>query len=191
MGVFAISLVIAGCGGGSGGSVTDASPGTEPSAQFLKATGPNELVEFGTEASPAEREEANAVLEENLKARAAADFTEQCATLSAQTIKEVNYTAHVSATRKSEKGCGGKLRELATPLSKSREARKDRLDGPIPAMRIKGKQAYALFHGTDGKNWVMPMEKEDGEWRVAALQEKALPPKSASKSPTKSKKSSE
>jgi hypothetical protein len=187
MAVIAVGLVMAGCGGGSGGSVGDASSGIEPSVQFLKATGPNELVEFGAEASRAEREEANAVLEENFKARAAADFTAQCVTLSAQTIKEVDYTAHVSSTRKSEKGCGGKLRELATPLSKSKEAREDRLDGPIPAMRIKGKRAYALFHGTDGKNWVMPMKKEGGEWRVAALQEEALPAKSAPKSPTKSK----
>jgi hypothetical protein len=188
--VFVVGLVLAGCGGGgSSGPGTDVSSGTEPSAQFLKATGNKELVEFGVEASPPEREAANAVLKRNLEARAAADFATQCATLSAKAIEGVTLTAHASPAGKSPKGCAGKLRELATPLANSKEARENRLNGPLPAFRIKGKRGFALFHGTDEKNWVMPREKE-GEWRVGALQEEELPPKAASKSPAGSKKTS-
>ncbi len=152
-------------------------------------TGPNELVEFGAEATPSTREAANAVIEKSFTARAAANFAAQCATLSKKAVEQINATAHVSPSGKAPKGCAGKLKELATPLGKSKEAREDRLAEPIPAMRVKGKKAFALFHGTEGKDWVIPLEQEDGEWRVAALQEEELQPKSASKSSAASKKS--
>jgi hypothetical protein len=185
-----IAALLGGCGGGgSSDSTASSSSGTEASAQFLKVTGPNELVEFGTEASGSEREAATALLEKSFKARAAANFAAQCATLSKVAVEQVKATAHVDPNGNAPKGCAGKLEELASPLGKSKEAREDRLGEPIPAMRVKGKKAFALFHGTEGKAWVIPLEQEDGEWRVAALQEEELQPESASKSSGTSKKS--
>lgn len=177
-----VGVLLAGCGGGaSTGSTADPSSGAEASAQFLKATGPNELVEFGSEASQAEREAANSVLQKSFAARADANFAVQCATLSKEVAEKVQATAHVASNgKKAPKGCLGRLKEMATPLANSKEAREDRLSGPIPAMRVEGKKAFALFHGTDGKNWVMPLEKEGGKWRVAALEEQELPNKSSS-----------
>ncbi len=181
--ILLLGLLVASCGGGGGAteSKTDAASGSEASAQFLKVTGPNELLEFGSEATQAEREAANTVLQKSFKARAAANFAVQCAILTKEVVEKIKATAHVSVSGKAPKGCVGRLKEMATPLTRSEEAREDRLDETIPAMRIKGKKAFAVFHGTDGKNWVIPMEKESGSWRVAALEEEELPTKPSSK----------
>jgi hypothetical protein len=190
----ALGLLISGCGGGggTGNSTSDASAKVDASAVFLKADGPNKLIEFGTEATQAELEAANAVLEKNFDARAAADFAEQCASLSAKAIESVTLIAHVGAAGKVPKGCAGKLKEVATPLAKSKEAREDRLGEPIPVLRVKGNEGFALFHGTDGKDWVIPLEKEGGKWKVGSIREEELKPEAPAKAPkAKGKKTTE
>jgi hypothetical protein len=167
-----VVVLVAGCGGSdSTSSSVKATP--EPSSEFLGPTGKNRLVEFGAEASAPEREVAGAVLDQSFQARAAADFAAQCTTLSAKEIaKVVGSEKGASAAQ-----CVEKLEELAKPLASSEAARKDRLGGSIAAMRVKGNRGYALFHGTDGKDWVMPLEKEGPVWKVAAIEEEELPSK--------------
>jgi hypothetical protein len=171
--IVAAALLFAGCGGGSSstssssasGSTTTTSDnggGAEPSKQFLKPKGKNEIAEFGSEASAEEREAASEVVEESLKAREDADFATQCETLSLKGVKEVPGT-------KSRAECPKTLKSFAEPLAESKEARKDTLSGPIDAMRVKGEKGYALYHGTDKKNYAVPLEKEDGAWLVASV----------------------
>jgi hypothetical protein len=121
---------------------------------------------FGKEASEAEREIVYAILKENFKARAAAEFAKQCKTLSARAIK---HAEEEIAFLGPPEGCAGALKTEAEPLSRSAEARANNLSGPIAALRVKGRSAFALYFAKDGKPNAMPLRKEDGKWKVDAL----------------------
>jgi hypothetical protein len=157
-----VAPIVSGCGSGSSSTSASESQVEEPSAEFLKQIGNNKLVKFGEEASEDEREAANAVVVESLKARQAADFSTQCDTLSMDAIKGI-------PNAKNHGDCPAALKRLAEPLSGSKEIRKDTLSGSIAALRVKGDQGYALYHGNDGKDYALPLKKEHGEWRVSAL----------------------
>jgi hypothetical protein len=157
-----LALLAAGCGGGSASDSIVA----EASSEFLQPGNPNnKLVEFGSEASPSVRSEASVVLTKNLEAREAADFATQCATLDQERLEQVSHNKGSRART----ACPKELRRLAEPLPESKPIRANQLSGPIAALRLKGNQAYALFHGRDTDDYAMPMDKEDGEWKVAAI----------------------
>jgi hypothetical protein len=187
--IAAVALLI-GCGGG--GSSTDpattvATSSVEASNAFLKpGSTTNELVEFGKEGSKAEREAASAVLSRNLQAREKADFATQCATLSAQAVESVAVGKKGAAA---DKACPAKLKALALPLSRTRPFRADPLAGEIDALRVQGVEAQALFHGSDGKDYAMPMSKEGVSWAVGSIMTTELNPpkqrKSSSSGPGK------
>jgi hypothetical protein len=166
LGLACVALFIAGCGGGSSStsssSSTEAKSSAEPSAQFLKPKGKNTIPRFGEEASTEEREAANTVVVESLKARETGDFATQCETLNQTGIKEV-------PNAKNQKGCPAALKKFAEPLSSTKEIRKDTLSGSIAALRVKGDQGYALYHGNDGKNYALPLGKENGTWKVSSV----------------------
>jgi hypothetical protein len=108
------------------------------------------------------REEAGAVVAKSLEARAAADFEAQCATLSKKVIANLPLT-------KRQHDCATALGEVAEPLSSTKGFRKDTLSGPIAAMRVEGNRAYALYHGNDGKDYLVPLKREAGNWKVDSL----------------------
>lgn len=159
-----LMVVITGCGGGSSSSSsgTPASSTAEPSAQFIKKKGDNSIAEFGEEASADEREAANVVVVESLQARASGDFQTQCETLNAKGIEAIPGA-------KGQGDCVTALTKFAEPLATTKHARKDTLSGSIAALRIKGNQGYALYHGNDGNNYELPLEKEDGVWKLSSV----------------------
>lgn len=173
-GTIGLILLMMGCGAGSNSSsssgTTDSAvvteSGPEASAEFLNKTD-HSIVKFGKEASAEEREAASAVLTENLEAREAGDFATQCATLTAAAIEEIPGAKEPGSLKNN---CAAALKELATPLSQSAKARKNTLSGPITAMRVKGNVANALYHGNDGKDYTMSLEKEDGVWKVGSIE---------------------
>jgi hypothetical protein len=169
-----IGLLAVGCGSGSNSSTSSgttgaavaAGNGPELSAEFLNKTD-RSIVKFGKEASAAEREAASAVLTESLEAREAGDFATQCATLTSTAIAEIPG-ARESGSLKDN--CPAALKELATPLSQSAKARKNTLSGPITALRVEGNVAHALYHGNDGKDYAIGLEKENGVWKVGSIE---------------------
>jgi hypothetical protein len=170
--------LVSGCGGGASseageqGSESDeieaAKPGEgEPSRTFLAKNGENKIPKFGGEASGEERAAASKVLEENLQAREDGDWAAQCATLSPKGIKEVKEGAIEQG--KGGGGCAKELKVRAEPLQRSKPLRVNTMTGPIDALRFKGHRAYALYHGTNGQDYAMPMEKINGEWKVDSI----------------------
>jgi hypothetical protein len=193
VGLFALLLV--GCGGGGGSSSSGAVGGgkdiAEPSKEFHDPEGPKgpePVATFGKEAGDADRKEASAVLSANLTARQKADFATQCKTLGKRGLE--SFLGSGKGAQRSK--CKKELKKLAEPLSGSKKIRADTLSGEIAALRVKGNQAWALFHGSDGKDNAMPMEREDGVWKVGAILTTELPgekPESkSSKSQTPKKK---
>jgi hypothetical protein len=159
--LIAVAVAIAtGCGSSSS---SDSNAGeAEASKAFHNPKG-KEIVNFGEEASSEEREAASAVLEENYEARAAADWAGQCSSL---TKGERKRLEEAEAYRNVGKGCTEALKYAAAPAPATKAVRENTLTGPIDALRVKGDQAWALYHGKGGKDYAMPMEKEGNEWKV-------------------------
>jgi hypothetical protein len=168
--LFALALfALVGCGGGGSSSSSSSAEGSShkgASSEFISPGGENKFAKFGEEASEEEREAASAVLEENLTARQVGDWETQCASLTESQMKELSPESGAEVL---VKACAKGLGELAQPLSATAETRKDRLPGEIDVLRVKGKIGYALFHGSEGTNYAMAMEKEGTEWKVASL----------------------
>ncbi len=139
----------------------------EPSRAFLTKKGENKIAKFGEEASAEEREAASLVLKENLDARESGDWATQCATLTPGAVKTVNEGA--VAQDIGGGGCAKELQARAQPLQRTRTLRVNRMTGPIDALRFQGSSAYALYHGVSGVDYMMPMEKVDGEWKVGDI----------------------
>jgi hypothetical protein len=155
-------LLAAAAGCGSSGSSSSTGGGI---SQF-KTSGANKtIVDFGEEAASDVREAAGSVLAANLKAREAADFASQCSTMSQKLIEKLVNSKNNDPVA----ACPSTLRKLAEPLQASKGNRKDTLGGTIAAMRIDGNLGYGLYHGTDGKNYAMPMEREGDAWKVASI----------------------
>jgi hypothetical protein len=156
-----LGLLAVGCGGGSSSTSSSGSE-AEPSAQFLKPKGKNTIAEFGEESTVEEREAAGAIVVKSLEARESGDWAAQCETLDQKGIEEIPGA-------KSHENCPKLLKVFASPLPSTKEIRKDRLSGSIAAFRVKGDQGYALFHGNNGKNYAIPLEKEAGSWKLSAV----------------------
>jgi hypothetical protein len=141
--------------------------GEKGASSFIKPNSPNnKYAKFGQEASSAELTAASEVLAENLEARESADFATQCATLSVQANEEIAEVTNPSEARSL---CGGALKKLASPLKSTEEFRANTFGGQLAAFRVKGKTGYALYHGTDGKDWMMPMSKEGSIWKANSI----------------------
>ena len=161
----AVALTAAGCGS-SGSSSPETSSTSEPSAAATPFKGQPQIVKFGKPAPASDREAASAVLAENLEAREAGDFATQCASLTVATQEEVVGPPNPS---KRTGECSKQLEELAKPLKTTEEIRANTFDGSIDELRMQGSNAYALYHGTDGKNYAMPLELQGGAWKVGSI----------------------
>jgi hypothetical protein len=173
----AVLAAVVGCGGGSGSVSSDSSadPATANSGsskEFIKpGSESNKYAEFGSEADAAEREAASRALSRSLQARAAGEWGVQCTTIATALIKEIQGGNLVPGNA----SCAKLLKALAEPLASTRKVRADTLDGTISVLRVKWTRAYALYHGSDQKNYAMPMKKEHGGWKVNSLQTTELP----------------
>jgi len=142
----------------------------EPSKEFLGKGKNGQLAKIGKESSVAEREAASRALEENLNARAAGDWEVQCETLASATVEQVEKGATVLGAAS---GCPKALEAQASPVPPP--ARANTMTGSIDALRInQGINGFAFWHGTRGRDFVIPMIKQRGEWKVVALQEEEI-----------------
>jgi hypothetical protein len=164
-------LLLSACGSGSS-STSEGAEASPPSMEFTKRGGENKPATFGELASEKDREMASRMLAKNLQARAAGNWAGQCATLTAAVVAKIE-----SEARKlhAGNGCAKSLKAEAEPLSRTKAIRANTLTGPIDVFRVKGKSAYALYHGTKGKDYAMPLEMEGGGWKVAALVTTEIP----------------
>jgi hypothetical protein len=169
-----------GCGGSSSAATAfncpknkaAKNPSSEPSAEFNTKGENGQIVTYGEEADAEEREAASCVLEVSLEAREDAKFPKQCETLSAAAIKRL---AQESKSEGLPGNCASTLASSARPLEQTALFRKNTMTGPIAALRVKGNVGYALYHGSEGKDYAVEMEKDGDEWRVARLATTELP----------------
>jgi hypothetical protein len=172
--LFLIALVINGCG--SSGESTQATSTQEtlypwikgPTRQFLEPGGDNAVQTFGEEATPAERQQASEVIAAWMRARAVQDWKRDCSYFSVGYRKNITEDAH-GVTQGRVKNCPQALAYFKHEASGDYV---NNLSGPVDSLRVgvfKGQlnQGYAQYHGNDGEDWIVPVERNDGNWKVA------------------------
>jgi hypothetical protein len=166
----ALALLV-GCGGGD--STTSASkektvdwsiypPG--PTRQFIVPGGDNAVQTFGWEGTPAERKQVSETIAAWMRARAVQDWAKDCSYFSSGYTKNITTDAH-GVTNGRVKSCPEALAYF------KHEASGDYVNNfkgtSVASLRVGEGHGYAQYHGNDGKDWIVPVEKNDGEWKVA------------------------
>lgn len=174
----ALAIVAIGCGGDSStgagvGETTDEGRlypwVTGKAREFIVPGGDNLVQTFGREATAAEREEASRVIHAWMKARVAEDWVTDCGYLSRDYKGYLIEDAH-GVTEGRVETCPGALEYFGDYASGSSG---NTLTGPIDSLRIKTPdetenewEAFAQWHGPHGRDWVLPLEREEGTWKV-------------------------
>lgn len=172
--VIALLLVVAlaaGCGGGDSSTVAEQTGPAPlypwlkgPTREFLIREGDNAVQIFGREASKAERDQASEVIQAWMKARAAQDWAKDCSYFSRHYIRILVAEDAVKVSKGKVKNCPQALAFFGHLASGSY---KNNLTGPIDSLRVGDGHGYAQYHGSDGHDWVIPVEREDGKWLIA------------------------
>jgi len=149
-----------------------ASSPQQGSASFRTPGGDNSIQDFGEEADDAEREAASVVVLGFMRARAKGNWAGVCTYLAATTLKPLEELTARSPQFKG-KSCGELLETVTGNLPAS--ARASNISGGIDSLRVEGERGFALYHGTDGKDYFLPLVKEDGEWKVGATAPSEIP----------------
>jgi hypothetical protein len=153
--------------GSSGDFVPQEHSDSGGGSQQYRGEGDNTIQDFGEEADSAEREAAAGTLHNYLDARAAGEWAAACENMSKEIVESLDKLAARAKSVK-DKSCGGVLGKLLT-----QEARQslgaDAEAADVGSLRFDGKRAFVIYRGVDDAILAMPMTKEDGTWKVAAL----------------------
>lgn len=141
------------------------------SKQFRTPGGDNSIQDFGNEASPDEFKEVAAIVHAFLDARAAGKTEVACRYLASSIIDQLLQFAEGAPEAPDD--CAGMLDALTVPLN----ARIKRMisQADIGSVRVDGDQGFVLYRGFEKKVHVMPVVREDGHWKVAAIAGSPMP----------------
>jgi len=140
---------------------------TDPSRGWQNFRGPNggnTQAVFGHEASGAERARASRVVTGWLRARAVTDWAADCSYFSRRYRHALVAEDATNVSNGEVQNCPQALEFFGFAASGDC---KNTLSGPIDRLRVGGGLGIALYHGNDGNNWAVTMEKEAGRWRLA------------------------
>jgi hypothetical protein len=161
--------VLAGCGQrGSAGVEGDADVSaarhpSNPALEFVIPGGDNTIPYFGHEGAEVEREEASATVEAWDRARAAGDWIRDCSHLTRAYID--NLVTDAEGVSKGDATTCVEALKFFGPVASGAVGRTT--TGPIDSLRVSGDRGYALYRGRGRQDWIVPVEKEHGAWRVA------------------------
>lgn len=156
----------------SGPAPTDAAPlpnqGTgavAPGVPTVK-NGDNSIQAYGVEADAALRVTATKLIVSFFGDEASGDWGAACGMLRAQVASNLaELSRHAPASK--GRGCPVALRALLLKLPQSEQGRGD--DLRVLSLRVKGPQAFVIYRDANGKAYNMPLRREDGQWKIAAL----------------------
>jgi hypothetical protein len=135
-------------------------------APFVKPKADNSVPTFGSEAGASERVQAEANLKAYLQARKREDWASACRELAKPTRQGYEKLA-----KRKGLGCA----QVLTALSKGADL-SDPLTGHLLALRVQGINAFALFYGPGHQQYMVPMNREAGEWRPTQAAPITYPP---------------
>lgn len=177
--VIALLVFAGGCGNGESTIPIDTATGnsapaagnsardTDPSSRGQNFRGPdgeNTQAVWGHEASGAERARASRVITGWLRARAATDWAADCSFFSRRYRHALVAEDATEVSNGEVQNCPQALDFFGFAASGDC---KNTLSGPIDRLRVGGGLGIALYHGNDGNDWAVTMEKEAGGWWLA------------------------
>jgi hypothetical protein len=136
------------------------------SGQYRIKGGDNSVQEFGSEAPASERESAATALHNYLDARAEANWAAACEYASKTMIESFKNLAEQAKV--AYKSCGFILRKL-TNLDARDVMKAEAERANVGSLRTDGERSYVIYKGIEGTIFAMPVEKEDGEWKISNL----------------------
>lgn len=147
-----------------------------PSAVRRTKGGDNSVQDFGSEAPADERQAAAGVLVTYLNAYASGDAATACALLGSST-KQMLVQAYGQAAAQGGAGAPRSCEQLLKALTSNvpDAAKRQLTQAKVLSLRVDGDRGFLLYDGARGDLYSMPMVRESGSWRVAALAGSALP----------------
>lgn len=142
-------------------------------AQFRHKGGDNSIQEFGREASASERERAAAVLHSYLDSRVAHRWDAACFYMAAELVAGLERFATAYGQQNHLDGCGEILATLSG--NAGQKTLEEAAQADVGSLRTDGRRGFLLYHGARGLALQMPVAKEGGAWKVAALDGSPLP----------------
>jgi hypothetical protein len=142
---------------------------TSGSDQFRDQT-KSPLLDFGEEGSESELEEADRTVSAFLAARSKEDWAGTCAPLSKQLLDKLGGLA-TNSTGLEDTSCPAFL-EAFVVLSPQNKKESGEIEGG--SLRRQGTKGYLIYDGTGDVVYAMPLDREDDEWKVAALSPQQL-----------------
>jgi hypothetical protein len=137
------------------------------SAQFIVPGADNSVQEYGAEADAAEFGEIAAVFHNFFDARAEGKWAAACTYLAPSTARHYERLV-ASSGRAKDKSCAAIL-----PVVMSRvpiaDLREEAAQADVGAVRVKGKQAFVIYTGAEGKVAADSILKEHGAWGVGSI----------------------
>jgi hypothetical protein len=135
-----------------------------PTREFFIRGGDNAVQTFGREATKAEREQASRVILAWMKARAVQNWKKDCSYFSRAYVHELVDTDARVVTHGRVTTCPQALAYFGHLASGSY---KKNLTGPVDSLRVRKSQGWAQYHGNDGHDWIVPVQREGGKWWVS------------------------
>jgi len=160
----------AGCGGGD--STTTAETTKDPLAaypkgptrQFIAPGADNVVQEFGREATAAERKQVSKTVEAWLRARVRGEWARACSYLHKKNVADAIEMGSID-TGKHLTSCAQGL----AALTRNGETPRDNIKGGVASLRIGGGHGFAQYHGKEGRDWIVPVRRDDGFWKIAGF----------------------
>lgn len=137
------------------------------SQQFRVKGGDNSIQEFGGEADTSELDAAAAVLHDFLDARAAGDWAAACKYMSKRVIASFEEMS-AQSNPSEDLSCAKVLELLINPAAKQ-SMKVEAAKADVRSLRIEGEHAFAIYTAVGNTALAMPMENEDGTWKVGSL----------------------
>jgi len=171
--VLVLLLFGVGCGDGDSTGTAETAAVSEQdypwvkgaSRDFLIPDGDNAVQSYGREGTPAEREQVARVIAPWMRARAAKEWAKDCSYFSQRFSRLITEDAN-TVTNGRVKTCPEALAFFG-PEASGDFKNNSFGEGPVDSLRIADGKGYAQYHGNDGKDWVVPVDQEQGRWLVA------------------------
>jgi hypothetical protein len=136
------------------------------SEQFRVKGGDNSIQEYGDESDESELQAAAEAVHGFYVARAEGDWGRACSYLATSMVAQLKALAGQSPELKGA-GCAAVLKAFTRQLPAS--VRRETTVVDAGSLRHDGERGFLIYYDSEDKPYAMPLEDEDGEWRLTLL----------------------